>query len=168
MIYDLKRSVDLRWSFDPVLHSSLDDLVCIQSNQKRWTKSDLPLFSFKGEAPNEPTFKEKEIEFSPQVLLSWPKTTSDLCSAGSLWSFLDEGSANKVSVKRGSKNTSHSQKILVYNPDNMLAAKIQGVFLMSLPIFNSSQQGLFWKFLDEGALVGCNHFFHFGTENREK
>ena len=29
MIYDLKRSVDLRWLFDPVLHSSLDDLVCI-------------------------------------------------------------------------------------------------------------------------------------------
>ena len=28
-IYDLKRSVDLRWLFDPVLHSSLDDLVCI-------------------------------------------------------------------------------------------------------------------------------------------
>ena len=27
MIYDLKRSVDLRWLFDPVLHSSLDDLV---------------------------------------------------------------------------------------------------------------------------------------------
>ena len=29
MIYDLKRSVDLRWLFDPVLHSSLDDLVCL-------------------------------------------------------------------------------------------------------------------------------------------
>ena len=27
MIYDLKRSVDLRGLFDPVLHSSLDDLV---------------------------------------------------------------------------------------------------------------------------------------------
>ena len=27
MIYDLKRSVDLRWLYDPVLHSSLDDLV---------------------------------------------------------------------------------------------------------------------------------------------
>ena len=27
MIYDLKRSVDLRWFFDTVLHSSLDDLV---------------------------------------------------------------------------------------------------------------------------------------------
>ena len=26
-IYDLKRSADLRWLFDPVLHSSLDDLV---------------------------------------------------------------------------------------------------------------------------------------------
>ena len=28
MIYDLKRSEDLRWLFEPVLHSSLDDLVC--------------------------------------------------------------------------------------------------------------------------------------------
>ena len=27
MIYDLKRSLDLRWLLDPVLHSSLDDLV---------------------------------------------------------------------------------------------------------------------------------------------
>ena len=27
MIYDLKRSVDLRWLFDPLLHSSLHDLV---------------------------------------------------------------------------------------------------------------------------------------------
>ena len=27
IIYDLKRSVDLRLLFDPVLHSSLDDLV---------------------------------------------------------------------------------------------------------------------------------------------
>ena len=27
MIYDLNRSLDLRWLFDPVLHSSLDDLV---------------------------------------------------------------------------------------------------------------------------------------------
>ena len=27
MIYDLKRSIHLRWLFDPVLHSSLDDLV---------------------------------------------------------------------------------------------------------------------------------------------
>ena len=30
MIYDLKRSVDLRRLFDPVLHSSLDDLVLKQ------------------------------------------------------------------------------------------------------------------------------------------
>ena len=29
MIYDLKRSVDLRWLFDPVLHSSSDDLVIL-------------------------------------------------------------------------------------------------------------------------------------------
>ena len=29
MIYDLERSVDLRWLFDPMLHSSLDDLVTI-------------------------------------------------------------------------------------------------------------------------------------------
>ena len=28
MIYDLKRFEDLRWLFDPVQHSSLDDLVC--------------------------------------------------------------------------------------------------------------------------------------------
>ena len=27
MIYDLKRSVDLRLLFDPVLHSPLDDLI---------------------------------------------------------------------------------------------------------------------------------------------
>ena len=31
MIYDLKRSVDLRGLFDPVLHSSLDDLVICHS-----------------------------------------------------------------------------------------------------------------------------------------
>ena len=30
IIYDLKRSVDLRWLFDPVLHWSLDDLVFLQ------------------------------------------------------------------------------------------------------------------------------------------
>ena len=29
MIYDLKRSVDPRWLFDPVLHSSFDDLVLL-------------------------------------------------------------------------------------------------------------------------------------------
>ena len=29
MIYDLKRSVDLRRLFDPILHSSLDDRVSI-------------------------------------------------------------------------------------------------------------------------------------------
>ena len=33
MIYDLKRSVDLRWLFDPVLYSSLDDLVRITLNK---------------------------------------------------------------------------------------------------------------------------------------
>ena len=31
MIYDLKGSVNLRWLFDPVLHSSLDDLVFLQT-----------------------------------------------------------------------------------------------------------------------------------------
>ena len=31
MIYDIKRSVDPRWLFDPVVDSSLDDLVTIQS-----------------------------------------------------------------------------------------------------------------------------------------
>ena len=31
MIYDLKRSVHLRWLFDPVLHSSSDDLVILIS-----------------------------------------------------------------------------------------------------------------------------------------
>ena len=34
MIYDLRRSVDLRWLFDPVLHSSLDDLVSTETNLK--------------------------------------------------------------------------------------------------------------------------------------
>ena len=29
MIYDLIRPVDLRWLFDPVLYSSLDDLVLL-------------------------------------------------------------------------------------------------------------------------------------------
>ena len=33
MNFDLKRSVDLRWFFDLVLHSSLDDLV---NKRKRW------------------------------------------------------------------------------------------------------------------------------------
>ena len=56
-----KTICDLRWLFDPVLLSSLDDLVCLPSKQKWWIKSDLPLFSFKGDAPNEPTFKEREI-----------------------------------------------------------------------------------------------------------
>ena len=34
MIYDLKRSVDIRWLFDPVLHSSLDDLVIMLYNDE--------------------------------------------------------------------------------------------------------------------------------------
>ena len=38
MIYDIKRYVDLRWLFDPVLHSSLYDLVIIIQGPK--------LFSF--------------------------------------------------------------------------------------------------------------------------
>ena len=33
MIYDLKRSVDQRWLFDPVLNSSLDDVVRITLNK---------------------------------------------------------------------------------------------------------------------------------------
>ena len=38
MIYDLKLSVDLKWLFDPVLHSSLDDLVPMlsESFSLRW------------------------------------------------------------------------------------------------------------------------------------
>ena len=32
IIYDIKRYVDLRWLFDPVLHSSLDDLVWLWSH----------------------------------------------------------------------------------------------------------------------------------------
>ena len=32
MTYDLKRSIDLRWLFDPVLYSSLDDLVFVSFN----------------------------------------------------------------------------------------------------------------------------------------
>ena len=34
MICDLKRSVNQRWLFDPVIHSSLDDLVCSRSQTK--------------------------------------------------------------------------------------------------------------------------------------
>ena len=41
MNFDLKRSVDLRWFFDPVLHSSLDDLV---NKRKRWLFEIGPTF----------------------------------------------------------------------------------------------------------------------------
>ena len=34
VIYDLKRSIGLRWLFDPVLHSSLDDLVVLTKGAK--------------------------------------------------------------------------------------------------------------------------------------
>ena len=34
LIYDLKWSLDLRWLFDPVLHSSLDDLVVLTKGAK--------------------------------------------------------------------------------------------------------------------------------------
>ena len=33
MIYDLIRSVNLKWLFDPVLHSSLDDFVSGKTEQ---------------------------------------------------------------------------------------------------------------------------------------
>ena len=42
MIYDLKRSVDLRWLFDPVLHSSLDDLVLFCFKRRSWNYFRLP------------------------------------------------------------------------------------------------------------------------------
>ena len=42
MIYDLKRSVDLRWLFDRVLHSSLDDLVLFCFKRRSWNYFRLP------------------------------------------------------------------------------------------------------------------------------
>ena len=42
MIYDLKRSVDLRWLFDPVLHSSFDDLVlCVLGDDYEWKRQEI-------------------------------------------------------------------------------------------------------------------------------
>ena len=44
MIYDLKRSVDLNWFIDQVLHSSFDDLVFIGQTCCFW-KSNIPISS---------------------------------------------------------------------------------------------------------------------------
>ena len=92
-------------------------------------KSDLALFSFKGDAPNEPTFKEREIDLFSKFCSHGQELPLIFVPLGVFGPFWTRALQNKVFVKRGSNNTSHSRNILIFNPDNMLAVKIQGVFL---------------------------------------
>ena len=92
MIYDLKRSVNLRWLFDPVLHLSLDDLVVIIPNSFRRPRH---------------TFKGKEL--APWKNISLARSVERTSTAPSCWKITSEFTKKSTSATSAAWPCLHHQ-----------------------------------------------------------